>query len=515
MRNPIIMKGKRKSKVIPVIKPGKQLKAALQQAIELEVATIPIYLYTYYSINRTPAPPKGSRYKTLESWIESDLPKKMAVKRKKALAKKLALELEVFANKAGALIMSVAVEEMLHMALSSNVKQALFGPPQLANVTPIFPTALPGHVPPFPINLAPFSSDQLLTFLKIESPDHFSEVDTGTVDASHSVVGVGSQPFQYDTIGDFYKGIENCIKANYKAKSKYKNRPQLISKKGYYGQNNINTVYYDNKHKPQFPNADDSGNLVDVVDRVSAIHALKEVVEQGEGKKSKHKIGNHLTSDGKVKPSFCAAVNRGDFNPLDYDDKGKKKIELSHFDRFLELYCNDQKLDKIFKKRTDNPSFDYKKYFVHKAPNNPKQKDYYDPNRDPSSNPNAKVFAVSNLTNAMYTYLFLMTEACYYNAGNTQFEIFMFGIHKSMIWVLGSLCGDMMKLKYTTMEGKKAVQYPAGPTFEDYTFSKSTSPKQQILKLAQKSVDAGGKSYIDLINVLPDVKLNHQVGATL
>ncbi|HNG60965.1 MAG TPA: ferritin-like domain-containing protein, partial [Cellvibrionaceae bacterium] len=63
-----------------------ELKSHLQTAIEVELATIPIYLFAYYSINRTPAGFPDT-----------------------ALAQ--------FADRAGASIMSVAVEEMLHMSL--------------------------------------------------------------------------------------------------------------------------------------------------------------------------------------------------------------------------------------------------------------------------------------------------------------------------------------------------------------------------------------------------------------
>src|SRR4051794_4782768 len=73
----------------------KELKANLQTAIEIELATIPIYLNTYYSIDRNAVSGEG---------IDN---------------------LQAFANKAGGIIMSVAVEEMLHMSLSSNVLFAM------------------------------------------------------------------------------------------------------------------------------------------------------------------------------------------------------------------------------------------------------------------------------------------------------------------------------------------------------------------------------------------------------
>ncbi len=75
------------------------LKANLQTAIQIELATIPIYLFTYYSIVRNAQ-----------------------------LGESIGVE-QQFANKAGGMIMSVAVEEMLHMSLSANVLYSLGSDP--------------------------------------------------------------------------------------------------------------------------------------------------------------------------------------------------------------------------------------------------------------------------------------------------------------------------------------------------------------------------------------------------
>ena len=95
-----------------------ELKEHLQTAIEIELATIPIYLFTYYSIVRNN-----------ESGETIERP-------------------ELYANKAGGVIMSVAVEEMLHMSLSSNILYAMGVAPQLYGKAPAeYPTALPYHNP--------------------------------------------------------------------------------------------------------------------------------------------------------------------------------------------------------------------------------------------------------------------------------------------------------------------------------------------------------------------------------
>ena len=83
-----------------------ELKTNLQTAIEIELATIPIYLYTYYSIVRNAA--SGENIDRVQA----------------------------YANKAGGVIMSVAVEEMLHMSLSSNVLFSMGVAPQLYRRAP-------------------------------------------------------------------------------------------------------------------------------------------------------------------------------------------------------------------------------------------------------------------------------------------------------------------------------------------------------------------------------------------
>lgn len=106
---------------------------ALQRAIELEHATIPAYLYALYSLD-------PSKNKEVVEIIES-----------------------------------VVIEEMLHMTLASNVLNALGGCPVIdhPDFIPTYPGPLPGGVESnLTVHLAPFSADQLETFLDIEQPEH-------------------------------------------------------------------------------------------------------------------------------------------------------------------------------------------------------------------------------------------------------------------------------------------------------------------------------------------------------
>jgi len=111
-----------------------KLKAWLQTALELELATIPPYLIALLSIR---------------------LPTN---------------------REAAECIRSVMVEEMLHMVLVSNVLNAIGGHPRLdAQATPRYPLILTFEGAPFrdrqfPIDLAPFSEGSVRMFLQIELP---------------------------------------------------------------------------------------------------------------------------------------------------------------------------------------------------------------------------------------------------------------------------------------------------------------------------------------------------------
>jgi len=134
---------------------------SLQKAVELEHSTIPIYLYALYSLD---------------------------------------------AAKNGAIvgiIQSVVVEEMLHMTLAANVLNALGGSPQIdtPNFIPSYPGPLPGGVEDdLIVHLAPFTPDQLGTFLQIEEPEDPLPIKR---DASAQDEGT--------TIGQFYQAIIQAL----------------------------------------------------------------------------------------------------------------------------------------------------------------------------------------------------------------------------------------------------------------------------------------------------------------
>jgi hypothetical protein len=139
--------------------------SALQQAIELEHSTIPVYLYALYSL---------------------DVSKNSAV---------------------SAMVTSVVVEEMLHMTLACNILSALGGSPVIdrPDFIPAYPGPLPGGVEgDLIVHLAHFSLEQVSSFMTIEEPE----------DPLHFPVRAAlaaRQPPQ--TIGQFYAAIQRQIVA--------------------------------------------------------------------------------------------------------------------------------------------------------------------------------------------------------------------------------------------------------------------------------------------------------------
>jgi hypothetical protein len=137
------------------------VRAALQQAVELEHATIPPYLYALYSLDASQN------------------------------------------TEIAAIIQSVVIEEMLHMTLACNVLNALGGSPQIGQpgFIPTYPGPLPGGVESsLIVSLAPFSMAQLQTFLDIEEPEDPIDFPVGATLAGPQI-----------TIGQFYTAISNAI----------------------------------------------------------------------------------------------------------------------------------------------------------------------------------------------------------------------------------------------------------------------------------------------------------------
>jgi hypothetical protein len=501
---------------IPTSIPKEELDKAIQQAMGLEIATIPTYLYTYYSIKRswgqTPYPNTGGSISKADQKVIDGKQRPVKLSSAEGLrqyikkynvvglsdsqVQEMAITFQVFSNKAAAYIMSVVIEEMLHTGLISNIKQAMFGHPNMVDKIPTFPTVLPGHVPEFTINQAKFSLEQLITFLKIESPEAFQQRSR---DAA---------PIEYKTIGQFYEMIENCIAENYSDTAFYNSqRPQLVPRKGIYTANSINTVHYDRNHNPHFPSEEESGDLLHITNLQSALKAMEIIVEQGEG----HSGGSVLNEYGEPDCQKWSGTSE-----KDKDAPG----EFSHFAKFLQLYCEGKelmaKIDEAFKGVFDGDEPAFYRFFVYDIPENPR---IANGGEHPDYSNNEIVQTMVTLTQQIYTYTFLMLETCYYYGGKTQYEIFMFGMHKSMIWIVSEFCNMIRKWDYTSANGDT---YNVGAVFRPYAFASTSSPKAQMVELCRKMVELAGKNpeygtaksfewLEEYIQTLPNVSLEHTV----
>ena len=146
---------------------------------------------------------------------------------------------------------SVFVEEMLHLALAANLLNAVGGRPQLDT-----PEMLPPHPRPLPhgsleLSLVPFGPEALEMFLRIEQP---------------APPGAPAEGDDYETIGQFYDAIEQGLRHLC---------DRLGEQEVFCGDPARQVTAAHFRHT--------AGRLVAVDDLESALAALEEIVEQGEG----------------------------------------------------------------------------------------------------------------------------------------------------------------------------------------------------------------------------------------
>jgi CDGSH-type Zn-finger protein len=151
-------------------------------------------------------------------------------------------------------ITSVFIEEMLHMTLAANVLNAVGGAPRLdePGFLPHYPQHLPHSRGLFLIPLARFSKPTIETFMRIENPeasDALPEAD------------------RYDTQGQFYLSIEDGLK-------------RLCAEHG------EQTIFCGHPGRQVTSGSLDytgSGRVIPVYDLASALEAIDQIEEQGEG----------------------------------------------------------------------------------------------------------------------------------------------------------------------------------------------------------------------------------------
>lgn len=190
------------------------LRDHLQWAIEVEHCTIPPYLSALYSIqpNRNP--------------------------------------------EAREVVLSVFLEEMLHLTLAANILNAVGGQPQIDK--PDFLRRYPLHLPhssdAFEVPIMKFSPEAVDVFLQIERP-----ADQDAEPAED----------QYNTLGQFYASIEEGL--------------EYLCRK--LGEANVFTGDPARQIRPELLRYEGGGRVIVVTDLESALTAIDEIEEQGEGLK--------------------------------------------------------------------------------------------------------------------------------------------------------------------------------------------------------------------------------------
>ncbi|MFE7168692.1 ferritin-like protein [Streptomyces sp. NPDC057616] len=180
-------------------------------------------------------------------------------------------------------VSSVFVEEMIHLALAANLLNAVGGRPRLDPATLLapHPRTLPHADRSLKLSLVPFGADALEMFLRLERP---------------APPGAPAEGDGYETIGQFYDAIEQGLH-------------QLCAELG-------EEKLFSGDPARQItagPFSHTGGQLKAVTDLASALAALAEIVEQGEG-----------TSRGEVWDG-----DRDVFHP--------ERDEVAHYYRFQEL----------------------------------------------------------------------------------------------------------------------------------------------------------------------------------
>lgn len=140
---------------------------ALQAAVQLELSTLPPYLYALWSIEPNPDPEHDPDPAPVQETI-----------------------------------LSIVMEEMLHMGIACNLLVAVGSTPDIVANAPAFPAQLPKHIHKgLVVDLAPLSAAAVHTFMEIEEPE------------VHLVVDPDFTPSGDLLIGQFYEGLIDALKA--------------------------------------------------------------------------------------------------------------------------------------------------------------------------------------------------------------------------------------------------------------------------------------------------------------
>jgi hypothetical protein len=432
------------------------LQANLQTAVEIELATIPIYLFTYYSIVRN-----------------------------QQLGESIGPE-QLFANKAGAVIMSVAVEEMLHMSLSANVLYSLGGAPQIyGNAPASYPTGLPYHDPKGPpgpngatavsIPLSRLTFEQLWHFLQIEYPE---------------ARGALPQDRNWDTIGQFYSYLRCLISTKFLTDADFRQGNVSYQIQSYnYSPNNVDTVYPSGQFdpwKPAPPAPTPSWTPPDPYPTASAAAVYTDTADSHAGKVELLTV----RTKRDALEAIDTVCDQGEGYPVPwkgespYDDPSKQ--ENSHYYKFLSLQAqfdeymhNEEVLPTVPKPPapiTPTVSEASLGDLIINFPDNPVTASY-----PPAYQP------ISTFCNGLFQYMLIMTETVFRVPPQSQKLFFNEGLHRSMIWVMDKYIRTIREIPLPNSGGP--VQYMA-PTFEFVDLGPRKQSFTGLTRLGDAAMDA-------------------------
>jgi Ferritin-like len=182
----------------------------------------------------------------------------------------------------------IAIEEMLHLTLAANVMNAVGGQPDLTKkgFVPTYPGRLPDGETDFLVPLQPFSEDAVNTFLQIERPRKAPEPSKRIVPRSHAhdpevlqkgehrpIIGPlltvpGRPEEQFYSIGEFYEEVIHGI--TYLEQQYRKQDKTLFT--GDPSRQVTPEYYYSG-----------GGEIIPVTDLESCVKGLQLIAGQGEG----------------------------------------------------------------------------------------------------------------------------------------------------------------------------------------------------------------------------------------
>ncbi|MGA7124554.1 MAG: ferritin-like protein [Polyangiaceae bacterium] len=197
-------------------------------------------------------------------------------------------------------IVDVAIDEMLHLALVSNLLAAIGSPPHLQR--PNFPVSPGYHPAGVVVSLAPFELATMDHFVFLERPEGHDVPDGAGFDRP-APYERSAQPDRlvpsaqdYATVGHLYRGV----------------RAGLAYIAQTYGESRL---FVGDPAAQVGPDLAPLGGLVAVTDLSSALRAVDTIVEQGEGSPTNHEQ-SHYRRFVRVRNELDAILAaRPDFSP--------------------------------------------------------------------------------------------------------------------------------------------------------------------------------------------------------